>query len=114
MLGASCCAKLASFRAVEWVEHKLNELQVFELLPLSFQQQLLLDRDPHGNVQVAKIETERLLLELVEKELAMRKQHGKFNGKFSGLTHYMGYEGRASLPTNFDATYASFAASDFP
>ena len=82
-------------------------VQVFELLPLNFQQQLLLDRDPHGNVQVAKIETERLLLELVEIELAARKQAGRFKGKFSGLTHYMGYEGRASLPTNFDATCAA-------
>lgn len=78
--------------------------QVFELLPLAVKQQLLLDRDPHGNVQVAKIETERLLLELVTVELAKRKQAGTFKGKFNGMTHYMGYEGRASLPTNFDAT----------
>lgn len=79
-------------------------VQVFELLPAGFRQQLLLDRDPHGNVQVAKIETERLLLELVTVELARRKQAGIFKGKFNSMTHYMGYEGRASLPTNFDAT----------
>lgn len=83
---------------------KPPSLQVFELLPAAFRCQLLLDRDPHGNVQVAKIETERLLLELVEVELAARKLLGTFRGKFNGLTHYMGYEGRASLPTNFDAT----------
>ena len=79
-------------------------MQVFQLLPPAVRQQLLLDRDPHGNVQVAKIETERLLLELVTLELAQRKLSGSFKGKFNGMTHYMGYEGRASLPTNFDAT----------
>lgn len=79
-------------------------VQVFNLLPHSFQNQLLLDRDPHGNVQVARIETERLILDLVDQELAKRKQAGQFKGKFAGLTHYMGYEGRASLPTNFDST----------
>lgn len=79
-------------------------MQVFELLPVGLREQLLLDRDPHGNVQVAKIETERLLLELVTVELAKRKQAGAFKGKFNSMTHYMGYEGRASLPTNFDAT----------
>ena len=73
-------------------------------MPSSFQEQLLLDRDPHGNVQVARIETERLILDLVDQELARRKKNGQFKGKFAGLTHYMGYEGRASLPTNFDAT----------
>ena len=77
---------------------------MFALLPASFQNQLLLDRDPHGNVQVARIETERLILDLVDQELARRTRAGTFKGKFSGLTHYMGYEGRASLPTNFDAT----------
>lgn len=86
--------------------HFFPALQVFELLPPAFQHQLLLDRDPHGNVQVAKIETERLLLEMVQAELAARKQAGSFAGSFNGLTHYLGYEGRASLPTLFDATYA--------
>ena len=62
---------------------------MFELLPAAVQLQLLLDRDPHGNVQVAKIETERLLLELVDAELAARKAAGTFHGKFNGIPHYM-------------------------
>ena len=62
---------------------------MFALLPAAVQLQLLLDRDPHGNVQVAKIETERLLLELVEAELAARKATGTFQGKLNGIPHYM-------------------------
>ncbi|CAK0740350.1 hypothetical protein CVIRNUC_001244 [Coccomyxa viridis] len=82
-------------------------LAVFQFLPVAVRQQLLLDRDPHGNVQVARIETEKLLLQLLEVELEKRKQQGKFSGKFAGLTHYFGYEGRCSMPTNFDATYCA-------
>lgn len=55
-------------------------------------------------IQVARIETEKLLLQLLEIELRRRKQEGKFSGAFAGLTHYFGYEGRCSMPTNFDAT----------
>jgi len=58
--------------------------------------------------QVAKIETERLLVELVEAEVARRKAAGRFAGKFNALTHYLGYEGRSGLPSNFDSTWATF------
>lgn len=61
--------------------------------------------DPHGNVQVSHIETEKLLIRMVEIELQARRAAGTFFGKFSGVPHFMGYEGRCSLPTNFDATY---------
>ncbi|CAL5223693.1 g6246 [Coccomyxa viridis] len=82
-------------------------LAVFQFLPTEVRQQLLLDRDPHGNVQVARIETEKLLLQLLETELGRRAKEGAFSGKFAGLTHYFGYEGRCSMPTNFDATYCA-------
>lgn len=77
----------------------------FQRLPVSIQLELLLDRDPHGNVQVARIETEKLMIKLVEAELEHRREQGRYHGKFAGLPHYFGYEGRCGLPTNFDATY---------
>ncbi|GAB4824078.1 hypothetical protein N2152v2_011124 [Parachlorella kessleri] len=79
---------------------------LFSSMPLSFKYELLLERDPHGNVQVARISTEKLLIRLVEHELEKRREAGLFSGKFNALSHYFGYEGRSSLPTNFDATYA--------
>jgi pyrophosphate--fructose-6-phosphate 1-phosphotransferase len=75
--------------------------KTFAFLPESIQKQLLLDRDPHGNVQVAHINTEELFIETVTKELKSRG----FKGKFSPLQHSFGYEGRAGFPSNFDATY---------
>ncbi|KAF8071416.1 hypothetical protein N665_1128s0014 [Sinapis alba] len=86
---------------------KLTEqsLKLFDLLPEAIQEQLMLERDPHGNVQVAKIETEKMLIQMVETELEKRKQAGSYKGQFMGQSHFFGYEGRCGLPTNFDATY---------
>ncbi|KAL8156858.1 hypothetical protein AgCh_001816 [Apium graveolens] len=80
-------------------------LELFELLPPAIQDQLMLERDPHGNVQVAKIETEKMLIQMVETELEQRKQAGLYKGQFKGQSHFFGYEGRCGLPSNFDATY---------
>ncbi|KAB2637560.1 pyrophosphate--fructose 6-phosphate 1-phosphotransferase subunit beta-like [Pyrus ussuriensis x Pyrus communis] len=65
----------------------------------------MLERDPHGNVQVAKIETEKMLIQMVETDLEKRKQEGSYNGQFQGQSHFFGYEERCGLPTNFDSTY---------
>ena len=78
---------------------------VYESLPLGVARQLSLDRDPHGNVQVSLIETEKLLSEMVGKRLAEWAAEGKFTGKFSPLHHFFGYEGRCADPSNFDADY---------
>lgn len=89
-----------------WKKKLTNQsLQLFEFLPPAIQEQLMLERDPHGNVQVAKIETEKMLIQMVETELEKRKQIGQSNCIFKGQSHFFGYEGRCGLPTNFDATY---------
>ena len=82
-----------------------NNKAVFAYLPENIKQQLLLDRDPHGNVQVAKIETERLLAQTVQMELESLRKDGKYNGSFTPIFHSYGYEGRSGLPSSFDATY---------
>lgn len=77
----------------------------FETLPEGVARQLSLDRDPHGNVQVSLIETEKLLSEMCEAKLAQWKKEGKYNGKFAAQHHFFGYEGRCAAPSNFDADY---------
>ena len=79
--------------------------KLFNSLPSAIKTQLLMDRDPHGNVQVSKIETEKLLIEMIELKLAEMKREGKFNGKFASQAHFFGYEGRCAMPSNFDADY---------
>ncbi|KAI3703986.1 hypothetical protein L1987_74187 [Smallanthus sonchifolius] len=79
--------------------------ELFEMLPKAIQEQLLLERDPHGNVQVAKIETEKMLIQMVEVELENRKKEGKYKKDFKGLPHFFGYEGRCGLPSTFDSNY---------
>ena len=78
---------------------------VFAILPENIQQQLFLERDPHGNVQVSLIESEKLFSALVKDNLAARKAAGSYKGKFSALHHFLGYEGRCAFPSNFDADY---------
>ena len=82
-----------------------ESMAVFAILPQSIQQQLFLERDPHGNVQVSLIESEKLFSALVKDKLAARKAAGTFNGKFSAQHHFLGYEGRCAFPSNFDADY---------
>ena len=82
-----------------------ESMKVFALLPESIQKQLFLERDPHGNVQVSLIESEKLFGELVRNELAKRKNSGEFVGKFATQFHFFGYEGRCAFPSNFDADY---------
>ena len=103
----------AEFRAVAAEEQRafiisqLSEAnsKLYASLPSSVARQLTLDRDPHGNVQVSLIETEKLLAQMVGSKLAEWKEEGRYSGKFASLTHFFGYEGRCSMPSNFDADY---------
>ncbi len=79
--------------------------EVYASLPEGVARQLTLDRDPHGNVQVSLIETEKLLAEMVGNKLAEWKAAGKYNGKFAPQVHFFGYEGRCAAPSNYDADY---------
>ncbi|MGM9804018.1 MAG: diphosphate--fructose-6-phosphate 1-phosphotransferase [Muribaculaceae bacterium] len=91
----------------EFVLSNLKEANaaVFKSLPVGVARQLTLDRDPHGNVQVSLIETEKLLSEMVGNKLREMKDEGSYVGKFSPLHHFFGYEGRCAAPSNFDADY---------
>ena len=91
----------------EYIISKLSaeNSAIYASLPEGVARQLSLDRDPHGNVQVSLIETEKLLSEMVAKKLAAWKAEGKFVGKFSAQHHFVGYEGRCAAPSNFDADY---------
>ena len=82
-----------------------ESFDVFKILPQTIQQQLFLERDPHGNVQVSLIESEKLFSALVKDKLDAMKKEGKYSGKFSALHHFFGYEGRCAFPSNFDADY---------
>lgn len=106
-------AKADEFAAVDtanqrqWIIDNLSadNARVYESLPHGVARQLSLDRDPHGNVQVSLIETEKLLSEMVGKRLKEMAKEGTYNGKFSPLHHFFGYEGRCADPSNFDADY---------
>lgn len=91
----------------EYILSHLSEANkaTFETLPEGVARQLSLDRDPHGNVQVSLIETEKLISEMVGAKLAQWAKEGKYTGKFSALHHFFGYEGRCAAPSNFDADY---------
>ncbi len=91
----------------EYIIAHLSEANrsTFETLPEDVARQLSLDRDPHGNVQVSLIETEKLLSHMVAAKLDQWKKDGKFDGTFSALHHFFGYEGRCAAPSNFDADY---------
>ena len=92
---------------IEWLNKKLSaeNAPVFASLPRAFAEQLTGERDPHGNVQVSLIETEKLLSQMVAKKLEKMKAEGKFVGKFATQHHFFGYEGRCAAPSNFDADY---------
>ncbi|MGE4453943.1 MAG: diphosphate--fructose-6-phosphate 1-phosphotransferase [Sphaerochaeta sp.] len=96
-----------SSERIAFVKDRLSKeaSQVFTILPQEIQRQLLMDRDPHGNVQVSRIETDKLLAQMVQEKLEAMKREGAYKGKFSSMTHFFGYEGRCAFPTNFDADY---------
>ncbi|WP_024994586.1 diphosphate--fructose-6-phosphate 1-phosphotransferase [Phocaeicola paurosaccharolyticus] len=91
----------------EYIISKLSKAnsEIYASLPEGVARQLTLDRDPHGNVQVSLIETEKLLSDMVAVKLAQWKEEGKFVGKFAAQHHFFGYEGRCAAPSNFDADY---------
>ena len=91
----------------EYIISKLSKenSEIYASLPEGVARQLTLDRDPHGNVQVSLIETEKLLSDMVAVKLAQWKEEGKYVGKFAAQHHFFGYEGRCAAPSNFDADY---------
>ncbi|MCL2066055.1 MAG: diphosphate--fructose-6-phosphate 1-phosphotransferase [Treponema sp.] len=101
-------ASISSFLdQITWLSRRISQpsYSLLYTLPPDIAQQFLMDRDPHGNVQVSRIETEKLLVSMVEKKLQGLKDINLYKGSFSGLTHFFGYEGRCAFPSNFDADY---------
>lgn len=92
---------------IDFVKNQISKenLAVFNSLPTSVARQLALDRDPHGNVQVSLIETEKLLSTMVASKLDKWKKEGKYSGQFAAQHHFFGYEGRCAAPSNYDADY---------
>jgi pyrophosphate--fructose-6-phosphate 1-phosphotransferase len=92
---------------LEWFSGRLSDVSyaILKTLPADIAKQFLMDRDPHGNVQVSRIETEKLLEGMVTKKLQVMKERDQYKGKFSALTHFFGYEGRCAFPSNFDSDY---------
>ena len=90
-----------------WLSSRINEssYRVIQSLPPDIAQQFLMDRDPHGNVQVSRIDTEKLLIGMIEKKLMKMKEKGQYKSKFNAFAHFFGYEGRCAFPSNFDADY---------
>jgi len=107
VLAMPAAKDLARSEQIDFVKSHLTDdnLAVFNSLPVGVANQLALDRDPHGNVQVSLIETEKLLSTMVAQKLEKMKKEGKYVGKFAALHHFFGYEGRCAAPSNFDADY---------
>ena len=107
LLATPEAAAVAPEAQEEWIKSKLTpeNAGIYESLPQQVAKQLTMERDPHGNVQVSLIETEKLLSEMVGRKLAQWKAEGKFNGKFAAQHHFFGYEGRCAAPSNYDADY---------
>ena len=107
VLALPAAKDLVRSEQIDFVKSHLTEenLKVFNSLPVGVANQLALDRDPHGNVQVSLIETEKLLSTMVAQKLEKMKKEGQFVGKFAALHHFFGYEGRCAAPSNFDADY---------
>ena len=107
LLATPEAAKVAPAEQRAWILSKLSadNAAIYESLPEGVAKQLTMERDPHGNVQVSLIETEKLLSEMVAVKLAVWKAEGKFKGKFAAQHHFFGYEGRCAAPSNYDADY---------
>ncbi|MDR0444621.1 MAG: diphosphate--fructose-6-phosphate 1-phosphotransferase [Treponema sp.] len=101
-------ASIGSFtEQVNWLSSRISNVShaILQTLPPEIAREFLMDRDPHGNVQVSRIETEKLLVDMVEEKLGVMKGNNLYKGKFSALTHFFGYEGRCAFPSNFDSDY---------
>ena len=107
LLATPEAAGVAAEAQEAWIKSKLTpeNASIYESLPQQVAKQLTMERDPHGNVQVSLIETEKLLSEMVGRKLAQWKAEGKYCGKFAAQHHFFGYEGRCAAPSNFDADY---------